>query len=311
LGTLYWENIAGLKAAASILGARTEAEAAELIRKHGVTHIAVLADENFIEPYYKLLNPNATAAELRKGFGNQLLLDRVVPQWLQMIPYKAPPDLAMLNSVVMLFKVNFNQNVAEALYHVALGQIAEGTLDAAERTLDLLLKDAAHNYQPWLRKAELLMARRDWAGATEHYLKGISLAPPAERPLLHRTAADALYYNKQHALAVRMYRAALADQPTADIACFLAWILATSVDDQVRNGKEAYELATAAVNTDPTSPTFLNTLAGAQAELGQFREAVETSEKALANARARGETVWISATEERIGIFKTGKPIRK
>jgi tetratricopeptide (TPR) repeat protein len=311
LGTLYWENIEGLKAAASILGARTDVEAATLIQKHGVTHIALLMEENFIAPYYKLLHPQATDEELRKGFGHQLLLDRVVPQWLQMIPYKAPDDLVSLKASVMLFKVNFRQSVPDALYNVAMTQIVDGLAEPAERTLDLLLKQAPGHAQALLRKAELLMVRKDWAAAADHYIKGISLLPAAERPAQYRAAADSLYYQKQHGLAIRLYRAAFADQPTADVACFLAWILATSTDDSLRNGKEALQLTEAALTTDPSSPTYLNAHAGALAELGRFKEAIETSHKALANAKLRGETAWIAPTEQRIAVFQAGKPMRK
>ena len=122
LGTLYWENNEGLKAAASILAARDEREAATLLRAHGVTHIAVVSDENFIAQYYQLLHPGASLEELRTCFGLRLLLDKRVPQWLQMLPYKVPDDLRSLNVSVMLFKVNFRQNLAEAIYNVALTQ---------------------------------------------------------------------------------------------------------------------------------------------------------------------------------------------
>ncbi len=42
LGTFYWENGAGLEAAASIWSARSDEEAARLLRAHGVTHIALI-----------------------------------------------------------------------------------------------------------------------------------------------------------------------------------------------------------------------------------------------------------------------------
>ncbi|MBK5291925.1 MAG: hypothetical protein JJE04_09650, partial [Acidobacteriia bacterium] len=114
LGTLYWENNDGLQSAAAILGARDEREAASLLRAHRVTHIAIVSDENFIGQYYQLLHPGAPIEEIKKCFGLRLLVDKQVPQWLQMIPYKIPDDLKSLNVTVMLFKVNFKQNLAEA-----------------------------------------------------------------------------------------------------------------------------------------------------------------------------------------------------
>jgi hypothetical protein len=67
LGTLYWENTAGLKAAAAIYSAPNENEAAQLIRKHGVTHIAILSEENFIQQYFELLHPNLKGEEMVRG----------------------------------------------------------------------------------------------------------------------------------------------------------------------------------------------------------------------------------------------------
>jgi hypothetical protein len=107
LGTLYWENSNGLKAAAKILGADTEAEAATLIRAHGVTHIAIVSEENFIRQYYRLLHPSAAEKEIRNCFGLRLMLDKSVPQWLQPLPYTIPEDLTALRATVMLFKVDF------------------------------------------------------------------------------------------------------------------------------------------------------------------------------------------------------------
>ena len=310
LGTLYWENSDGLKAAAAMLGARNEVEAAELIRKHGVTHIALLAEENFIAQYYELLHPQATAAEIKQCFGYRLFADKVVPQWLQMIPYTVPDDLKTLNHVVMLFKVNFNQNLIEAIYNVALAQIAQGALEDADRTLDILLTKAPQAYQPWLRKGELLLARHSWVEAANHMLKGIALAPAAERPALYINTAGLFYNQGQHALAIRTYRAALAESRHLEIVCYLSWILATSKDDSLRNAKEALELAQECHKADPNSPFYLNTLAGALAENGRFPEAIEAGDRAVANARVKGDASLVQIFEQRLAILKTGKPLR-
>ena len=75
LGTLYWENNEGLKAAAALLSANSVVEAADLVRKHKVTHIAMISEENFVEPYFRLYRPDAKADDVRKCFGYQLLVD--------------------------------------------------------------------------------------------------------------------------------------------------------------------------------------------------------------------------------------------
>ncbi len=311
LGTLYWENLDGLQSAASIFAAPSERQAATLIRMQRVTHIAIISQENFIPQYYQLLNPKGTSEALRQTFGVRLFYEKVVPQWLEMIPYKVPDDLAALKFTVMLFKVNFKQSLAEAIYNVALSQIESGALDDAERTLEILLQKLPEAHQPWLRKGELQVARRDWASAADRLLKGISLAPPNERATLFTTYAKPFYDAKQYAFAIRFYRAALADQKTADAACYLAWVLATNPDPAVRNGKESLALAEEAAKTDPTSPSYLSALSAALAENGRFPEAVEVADRALANSSLRKEAPNVQQIfAERLATLRTGKPIR-
>ena len=312
LGTLYWENNDGLHHAAEIFSAKTENEAAELIKKYHVTHIAMISDENFIVQYYQLLHPKATEAEIKQSFGWQMLAEKRVPQWLEMIPYGIPDDLKVLKFSIMLFKVNFGQSLAQALYNVGLAAVATGDVVEGERTFDLLTKQAPQIYQPWLRKGELLLARHNWNEALEATLKGINLAPSAERPGLYVTAGGNFYNNKQPAFAMRVYRAGLAEKFVPELACYLSWVLSTATDDSLRNGKEALALAQEALKTDPNSPSFLNSLAASLAEVGRYPEAVDAADRAMANSRLKGDSAVIQGIfERRLGTIKSGKPIRE
>lgn len=311
LGTLYWENAAGLKAAAEILSAKTPEEAAKLIRLHQVTHIAMISEENFIGPYYQLLHPGATGEDVKKSFGYQLLIDRVVPVWLQMVPYKAPDDLAVLNVSALLFKVAFDQSPADALYHVALAKITLGLLPEAERDLDQLTAQVPNAMQPWLRKGELLFARHDWPAAATAMLRAVATAPLAQRPALYATLAGNFYRQQQPAQAVRFYRAALADGFEPVNAGYLAWVLATSKNDSLRNGVEAEALAKRALATDPKSLTLMNALAAAWAEQGRFEEAVALADRTLAQARQQKEAAVERVTTERLAVYKANQPWRE
>ena len=311
IGTLYWENCDGLKAAAALHAARSQTEAAELVRKHGVTHIAMVSDEHFIEQYCRLLHPGATDAEVKKSFGYQLLGERSIPPWLQMIPYKVPDDLSSLNITVLLFKVAFDQTPADALYSIALGKIALGLVADGERDIDTLIKQSPQSFQPWMRTGELLLARNEWEAAAEAMFQGINRAPVAQRMGMYAVAARGFYDRGQQLQAVKLYRVALKEQFDVNIASYLAFILSTSNDDKLRNGVEALEVAEKATKADPTSPTALNSLAAALAENGKFAEAATVAERAIANARIKGETAIIRVTEERLAVLKSGKPLRK
>jgi tetratricopeptide (TPR) repeat protein len=310
IGTLYWENHAGLKAAAAIFGAKTEDEAAKLIKERKITHIAIVAEENFIREYYMLLHPGAPLEELNKCFGVRLFFQRVVPQWLQMIPYPVPADLQVLNTRVMLFKVNFAQSLPDAIYNAAETQIAEGALEDADRTLDVLTQKTPQFPQPWLRKAEIQVTRRKWSDAAEYFFKGISLASAAERPRLYASAAHTFYNQGQHSIAIETYRRALNEQRTPELLSYLAWILATSVDDTLRDGKEALALAQESLRGDPNAPNALMALAAAYAELNRFAEARTAAEQAVANAQVRKEVGVIPVFLQRLEVVKSGKQLR-
>ena len=89
--------------------------------------------------------------------------------------------------------------------------------------------------------------------------------------------AQALYRaGKQNEAAVNL-RAALHFNPgNFSAASNLAWILATSPDDQVRNGEEAVRLAKGLLQaTKGEDPRALDTYAAALAEAGHFGAAVQ------------------------------------
>ncbi|MGY8642931.1 MAG: tetratricopeptide repeat protein [Verrucomicrobiales bacterium] len=69
-----------------------------------------------------------------------------------------------------------------------------------------------------------------------------------------------------------------------------AWILATSPDSALCDGKKAVEFATIeARQENMKNPSDLDTLAAALAEIGNFDAAVETQEKAISLATSKEE----------------------
>ena len=79
LGTLYWENLAGLRAAAGITGTTSDEEAYERLRKHGVTHIVHYSLDEFIAPYFILENPGQRATTGCDRSGGGLSSGRISP----------------------------------------------------------------------------------------------------------------------------------------------------------------------------------------------------------------------------------------
>ena len=70
----------------------------------------------------------------------------------------------------------------------------------------------------------------------------------------------------------------------------IGWILATDAEDSIRNGARARELGLRATAlTRELDATSLDTLAAAQAEMGEWQSAASSVALAIARARAAGE----------------------
>ena len=87
----------------------------------------------------------------------------------------------------------------------------------------------------------------------------------------------------------------------------LAWILATSNDDTIRDGNEALKLAIrCAKQTQYKNPAVFNTLAAAYAEAGDFDNAINWQKKALAAAPAALK----QACQTRLELYQQERPFR-
>ncbi len=85
----------------------------------------------------------------------------------------------------------------------------------------------------------------------------------------------------------------------------LAWLLATSPSEELRNGAEALELAIRVCEaTNYRNPESLDTLAAAYAETGRFDKAVEISRKAHKGATVLGQAELARGIEMRLRKYE-------
>jgi Flp pilus assembly protein TadD len=110
--------------------------------------------------------------------------------------------------------------------------------------------------------------------------------------------------------AVAQYREALRLNPNlAGALNNLAWVLAASPGDELRNGAEAVRLAERACElTHYGEPLFIATLAAAYAESGRFPEAVTTAERAEQLATTAGLKILAEKDRQLLELYRAGKP---
>jgi tetratricopeptide (TPR) repeat protein len=136
--------------------------------------------------------------------------------------------------------------------------------------------------------------------------------------------ADAYLNIGEHEEAVADFeRAITIEKDDEHLLNNFAWVLATSPDDNLRDGKRAVELATkAAEQTNYETPHILSTLAAAYAETGDFENAkkwsaksVELAQKALESAESDKDRERmkkeLEQLQKELAMFEEGKPVRE
>lgn len=156
------------------------------------------------------------------------------------------------------------------------------------------------------RRYSAAMAREDYAQAMADANKFIELYPDSPWHYVLRGRVYTAVHDRQG--AVSDYEAALAIEPEHSVALGeLAWLLATSPEDRLRDGPRAIELATRACTlSDWENAALIDTLACALAETNDFESAIRHQTKAMALAEEEDA----DAYARRLALFRAGKPYR-
>jgi protein O-mannosyl-transferase len=188
---------------------------------------------------------------------------------------------------------------------------AAGRLADAERELReaVRLKDtsaAAHaNLGP------ILCATGRFNECIVHLNRALELDP--DYTPAHANLAEAYGASGKRALAAEHFALALNATPDKPFLLNrLAWLLATSPEDAVRNGPRAVELAERAVAlTGHRDIMSLETLSAAYAEVGRFEDALTTGREALALAERQNDDAAATTLARRLQLFELRQKYRE
>ena len=156
-----------------------------------------------------------------------------------------------------------------------------GQFDRALRDLKLLRRAMPDNAELLLQIAAIHQASKRPQEAVDTYSTVLEADP--DNVAAFRGRADSYLSLGRQAEAIADYEKALKLEPeNSGMLNNLAWVLATSPEEKLRDGKRAIELAKQACDvTEYKQAHILSTLAASYAETGDFQSAVDWSKKAV------------------------------
>jgi tetratricopeptide (TPR) repeat protein len=178
----------------------------------------------------------------------------------------------------------------EGLHLRALLASSSGDFARAIADCEEILKLAPDNVQLLMQIGLLHSAAKQPRKAIERYSAVLEKLKDKddkeserEKYAALRSRGDAYLGVGKHAEAIADFEIAIKVKPRdSGLLNNLAWVLATSPDDKLRDGKRAIELAKGACEeTEYMAPHILSTLAAAYAEAGNWDEAQKIIAKAL------------------------------
>lgn len=188
-----------------------------------------------------------------------------------------------------------------------IGVEAAGPLDVSFRLRSpRVAVEANEKLQESIAQATQHLRDGDYKEAVQLLDEAIAACPGSAPALLLRAEARSML--KQHREAIDDYTTLLASDPPP-LEGFtgrnnLAFILATSPDESLRDGGRAVELALEAVQLAEPSPPLCDTVAAAYAETGNFPEAIKWIEQASA-LDPQSEVY-----QKRLQLYRENKPLR-
>jgi tetratricopeptide (TPR) repeat protein len=203
-----------------------------------------------------------------------------------------------------------NPRLSEELVLTGQNLLTHGNNLAAE---DCFVAAACLNptNAPALENLALLRAQGGKLDDASHYFtRALQLRPSAES-YYYLAVIQAL--QGQVTNTIKNLQQAITLQPDHLAALNeLAWLLATHPQTELRDGARAVELAERACRlSGEAEPRYWGTLDAAYAEAGRFAEAIQTAEKTITLARAKGQSNLVENAEARLNLYQQNKAFRQ
>jgi Flp pilus assembly protein TadD len=194
--------------------------------------------------------------------------------------------------------------------HAGLGGIlfVRGQIDESIEHYESALRLRDGNAAAHFGLGRALAAKQRTDAAILHFQKALSIQP--DYVGASNDLGIAFASKGEIKEAMQAWRQTLSFDPeNPDAANNIAWVRATATDADLRNGKEALELAQRSIRSGGENPVVLRTLAAAQAENGQFADAIATCQRGEELAQRIGDRAMAENLHSCIELFRRREPL--
>jgi tetratricopeptide (TPR) repeat protein len=183
----------------------------------------------------------------------------------------------------------------------------EKKYDEAIKDFEELAKIAPKNPELMLQLGLFYAADKQSHKAIEKF--NVALQADGKNETAYALRGSAYLNLGKHAEAIRDYEQAIKLKPDdSEVQNNFAWVLSTSPEEKLRDGKRAIEMAKQACDATGYKEAYiLSTLAAAYAETGDFDNAIKWSTKAVENGEAKDK----EELEKELDSYKNKKPWRE
>ena len=217
-----------------------------------------------------------------------------------------------ISEALMHYKSVLQIDPANTAVHLVVGNtlLSTGDIPGGIEHLREVTKNESNNFEAQLNLASALASEGKLEEATAYYQAALRLDPNSA--LAHYQFGSALLNGRREKEALRELREALRLSPESALTLDkLGWILSTSSEAALRNGKEAIALAERACQlTKNVNPVTLSTLSAAYAEDGQFERAIASAEKSRSLTDPAKKPKLFDLINRQLSFYTDHRPFR-
>jgi protein O-mannosyl-transferase len=204
--------------------------------------------------------------------------------------------------------VTTNNDVAEN--NLGIVFLRQGKVEEAISLLQAAVDLRPDNSPAHENLAKALLQKGQVSDALVHYRKLLELQP--DNIEVHNIVGTVLIQQGRIREGVEEWQKVLAIQPdNGNALSNLAWVLATSPDNSLRDGAKAVQLAEAALRISGRRiPIIFRTLAAAYAESGEFSKAIQVAQQGIELANSQGNSGLATELQGNIALYQEQRPLR-